>query len=616
MATPQALCEALSFESKHFQSVGELTKYIHDVSREYRVPYSASRTSALRPIQLFTCRFGRRVSSDSTAKTGCQSFVKYMRLENGNYSLLEANFIHNHSLDRTFIEAQSNCCSHETMEKMKRQQELQVPPGQIRANLDIISPSSMFYNMRRDVIIRDKLETFETFLQSLASNEFASAVGRSQDGTLQRFTVVNKRVSMQQYSRDVFVTDNTSNTNYYNMGLQIIVVIDSEGKSQILSFGCLAGQDEESYFQFFSDTYELTGILPRVVVLDRSLAQCNAIKRVFPGALVVFCSRHLGKDLEKYFDRESDIVKGFYDIQKNFERSYEYLELIVQTLNEMPEDMHGKQILKWLADNSNSWLPVRLIEQGILFEWTSNRAEGIFGAFKQRFGFRMFKLKDLVINLLMQCRTLIVESCHTYTSTNKHYQTLPFVQLDDIPRIGKLALDQIAKEVLAFCQGKECTGMCPLCALRNSFPDLALPCRHILHEDMCITAGHLNPRYLRADYEAEEENIPIKIKATEPRKHSNSYTDIMSAISPYASMASRNKEIDLAFCQFIARLNGIEGSVNQGMPTTVSVRGRFPCHPARNVILGGNPKSKRIYTCSKCHRPGYNSRNCPRRVVL
>ena len=367
-ATPPDLIQALTFENRPFQSLAELTGYIHDVTRQNKVPYSATRTSTVRPIQLFNCRFGGRQFSNSSAKTGCPSYIRYKRLDDGTYSLLDCDFTHNHSLDRTLVEAHTNCCSPETMIELKRQQELQIPPGQIRANLDITCPPSTFYNMRKDVIKREKIETFETFLDSSKGSEFKSIVAKDSQGTLQRFTVLNSPISVNSYASDVMITDDTASTNYYNMRLQIIVVIDSEGKSQILSFGGLSGGTNDAFKEFFQDVYEMSGLSPRVVVLDRALPQYNAVKKVFPSATLVFCLRHLGRDLEKYFNINSDIIRGFYDIQINLVRGYSYLQLLETTRNGMSKTQKGHKILTWMLENFDNWLPIRLVEQGILFE--------------------------------------------------------------------------------------------------------------------------------------------------------------------------------------------------------------------------------------------------------
>ena len=181
--------------------------------------------------------------------------------------------------------------------------------------------------------------------------------------------------------------------------------------------------------------------------------------------------------------------------------------------------------------------------------------------------------------------------------------------------IGNLALERIANEVVAFSKGEECLEPCCLCVLRRVCPTLALPCRHTFHPDCQINAHDLHPRYLRVEYMTNDTEAPVLIKTVERRMHTNSYSEIMAEIAPYASMASQHDGIKRIFEDAIARLKGTEVQVNEGMPTTIAVSGRFRCHPARSVVLGGRPKSKRTYQCSKCRGFGHNRRHCKLAVV-
>ena len=81
----------------------------------------------------------------------------------------------------------------------------------------------------------------------------------------------------------------------------------------------------------------------------------------------------------------------------------------------------------------------------------------------------MFKLKALVVNVI--CRTLIFDSLQVHKKTNSCYEMLLMANHEDTPQIRKLALDLMLCEILAFQQGQECIGICPLCALRYTYTE-------------------------------------------------------------------------------------------------------------------------------------------------
>lgn len=601
--TPLEMVLELSFQNKHFQSHAELTRYVHDVSRKYSVPLSTHLSGISRTYQVYKCRYGGRVYGMSTAKTDCPCYLKYQRNTDNTFSLIEANWLHNHSTDRLYTESHCNCTSDELKEEIWNQQKLNIPPGSIRSNLDIVTTPDIFYNMRRNVIHCENTETLDDLISSMNNSEFSSIVTKDSNGNLLRASVLHKRVSQFNYSTDIMITDDTASTNLYDMKLQVSIVIDAENKSQVYSFGYLSGQSQNAYYSFFKEIKDMSQQQPRVIIVDRSQAQVLAIKEVYPDSYIVYCLRHLGKDLQKYFPKNSDIIIGFYDIQKNVQRCNDYLQLLISKLSQIQEESKGKQILKWMIENEENWMPLKLIQHGVIIEWTTNRCEGFFGMFKQRFGFRRFTLTTLTKNLFLQCRTMIIDSNNTIKKTINRYKDLDCVEPNDIPIIGKYALDIISYEMVEFLKDKEIE-TCKICALRNSCPDLALPCRHIMDKNILISAKDLNQRYIREDISMIKEGSHM-INSAEPTL-SSEYSDIMSQISPFASIANRNAQVREILEESISKLKATLIENEGGMPPTLSIKGKLSMHPSKNVILGGHPKTKRVYKCSICGQTGHN----------
>lgn len=180
VTTPFSLVEKLNFQNRHFESVHDFTKYINQVTREYRVPYSSETTGNSRTYQKFTCRFGGRVTSNygNSSKLGCPSYIKYIKIGN-NYSLAQSNFEHNHTLDPLYIEGHTNCNSEETIQKINFEQKLSVPPWQIRHHNNVSSSTDIFYNLRRKTIILEKKETLDELIDYLKKSNFKSLIRRN-----------------------------------------------------------------------------------------------------------------------------------------------------------------------------------------------------------------------------------------------------------------------------------------------------------------------------------------------------------------------------------------------------------------------------------------------------
>ena len=608
--TPKDLTSKLNLKNAYFDDVHDFTRYINQTSREFRVPYSSYQTGDSRKYQVFKCRFGGRVSENSrfSAKSDCPSFLKYAK--DGNYyTLIDANFSHNHTLDPLYVEGHSNCISNDIMLKINEEQVLSVPPGQIRQHYNILASSDIFYNSRRKSISIAKQESIDDLISYLEKINFKSKIIRNNiSGNLEDIYIINQKISKKPFAMFLLFIDDTAKTNTFGLPLEMIVSKDPEGLNQCLAFGVLLNKTISSFESFFSELKNELGEDPKGFVVDRSLSQYTALKNIFPNSHIMFCLRHLGKDLLKYFPSDSDIVKGFYSIQKDIGRCFEYINFLKNIYDSLET---GNELIKWMITYEENWLPIHLIEFGNLYDWTTNRVEGFFGNFKLHNNFKIFKLLDLIKGLVNYCQLQMTQS---YKKRNKNYKYKDFCNFEeeDVERIGSFALDKICNEIICSRAGEEIQ-FCLLCILRNHSQELSLPCRHIFNEqpDFHVSWRSISPIYLRENFSYSPNGSFSQVyKESLP---SNSYSDLMAEISPFASIAMRNERVSQILQKTISELKETCSISANGMPNNFSIKGKISVHPAKNVVLSGKPKTKYIYRCSNCGEPGHNIKTCPKK---
>lgn len=80
----------------------------------------------------------------------------------------------------------------------------------------------------------------------------------------------------------------------------------------------------------------------------------------------------------------------------------------------------------------------------------------------------------------------------------------------------------------------------------------------------------------------------------------------------------KNQEVIDVFNRTFNDFQQIGQEIDLAIPPTLSIKGKITSHPSHNVILGGAPKTKRLYRCSKYHefsfdifgRSDHSGRNC------
>ena len=355
---------------------------------------------------MFHCRYGGPRNGFSP-KTDCPATVKFQTESDGSFSFLEASWIHNHPVCREFFEAHFGCLTEVDVENIRHQQQLNIPAGTIRSNLGLTVNSDIFYEVRRELSKSMKRESLSDFDQHCTDANFWRHMCRDESGCFASVSFVHVAAAKQAYAVDMMILDDTANVNVYELPVQVSLVVDAENSSQVLAFALLRDRTAESHACFLMDIKRQFAGEPRVVSCDRCAAQLAAIREVFPSSKIVFCRVHLRRDFLKYFESSSQIIQGFDYLEDHVHACHEYLQLLQETQREAAE-RSGSAIIEALLDSQDSWLPSRLLEQGIYHNWTTNRIEGFFGRFKEQYGFARMNAVQTCQRLMLFSRLMLV----------------------------------------------------------------------------------------------------------------------------------------------------------------------------------------------------------------
>ena len=152
-----------------------------------------------------------------------------------------------------------------------------------------------------------------------------------------------------------------------------------------------------------------------------------------------------------------------------------------------------------LLNSQDRWLPKRLIEQGVNFNYTNNKSETFFATYKTNYGFNRVTFTELVKRIVNLSRLKLVNSQRSILKTQKRYEDFPCFTREDIQKLGRLALDLIADEYLAERSNKNNYPFCVYCHMKEMKSLYTLPCRHAIHEigDEKLSIDNFHLRYFK-----------------------------------------------------------------------------------------------------------------------
>ena len=217
---------------------------------------------------------------------------------------------HNHSLDYSFV-------TSKTCPLLKSEKELLPKRKDDIINFVANHPHVMipFKKYRQIQNSMDNNQVIENaFLKNLffENESFIKITNTFTNGSVHSITFIHKKVAQMEYSKRKWYIDDTSNTNIYNKNMIAIIVKDDNSFNQLMSFGYLYDQTENSFKIYLNQLYSILTYGPEIIICDRCGAQFNAIKEVYPDTKVFFCRVHIERSLIKYFKKDHIIMKMFY----------------------------------------------------------------------------------------------------------------------------------------------------------------------------------------------------------------------------------------------------------------------------------------------------------------
>ena len=449
----------------------------------------------------------------------------------GNNSIVEKG-THNHSLDYSFIISKTcPLLKHEKQLIPKTKKEF---VNFVATHPNIRVPLKRFRQIQK---IEDTNPMNENIFlsESFVENEsFIKLTNTFTNKAIHSILFIHKKVAQLEYSKRKWYIDDTSKTNVYNKNLLAIIVKDDNSFNQLLAFGFLFDQTQDSFEILLNQLHNELNYSPDVIICDRCPAQLNALSTIFPSSKIFFCRVHIERSLLKYFKSNDIIMKLYYlminnklkeddfiDTWENIilknkgnnieeqeeseedineeENNEELLEqdttdiinaedgnnIISDNIKELIESANNLNIKKGLVcltdliKEKENWIPSECIKYGMYRDITSNRVEGFFGHLKNLIKHENLPLFLLTNNICALANTMF----NNITSVD-----LPEGILDKNNQLFN-SLTEFAKRVLKsqfnllnnnllYDENKYCIS----CEIRKVNSKLAWPCCHLMKE--------------------------------------------------------------------------------------------------------------------------------------
>ena len=279
-----------------------------------------------------------------TPKRGCcKSNFTIIIKDNIVQSIELDNIMHNHSMDKLFIESKVTLLTSQQKDEISRLTKIGLQAGQIRNNFDINLQPSQLYNERRTKLkerFSDEIQNLYDFTQKIKKN-YEIIWKNDENNKFYSLLIVNTRIKNCSYSNDLIIFDDTLCTNRFQYPILPFFVFDENNKRQTLAISIITGKDEIHFVDILQSLKEII-IKARVFVIDRLQAQINAIKKVFNDSNIIFCRIHIARNIQKRSGRNTKILKYFYQFI-NMEIGRErYIEKIQKHIVKSKENSSSK----------------------------------------------------------------------------------------------------------------------------------------------------------------------------------------------------------------------------------------------------------------------------------
>ena len=556
----------------------------------------------------------------------CESYFR-LKFVNNKLSETKSEWKHNHPMNRLFLEGNYLFISKDKKDEICGMRMNGASPGYIRKSLNLTISSDQLYNISRKTIqkrFEDEIDNLEIKSKKWNKNYYVIHHFKSNENEFHGLTLINRNIIKMPYASDICVIDDTLCINKYKYPIVAIYCYDENDKAQLLSVGIITGKTFNDFEIFLKDISDY--IQPRVFICDRLEAQKNAIENIFKNSHIVLCKVHIRRNVIDHFGKNSKIYIALNEYFDGGIDTNNFLKILNSEIN---ANISKRKHLLLLLDHIKYYNPSVLKHFRLRNHYTSNLVEGSFAAIKNWTNHDIIPLAEIIETFLLHSEMLMKKSISmkklsidSSLYSGKELGNLCILQLmkeydsfkDYLKMISNNSQNsQIIKDYLG---SQECS-----CNIRFEYE---LPCIHVFYQrynelkipllrECDIPSIYFKTKIINVD---ETEIIHKKDESVNESKDENyKYSNLMDMISPIASEASRNKDVQKLFDHFFEDFNNLKVS-QKGSPSFISQQGRPVTRQSLFVEHNhkcGAQKKKSRYHCKICGTQGHNSATCPHR---
>ena len=576
----------------------------------------------------YECIFGgrsRNSSNKSKKDYNCNSYIEFTATRNDKgftiINFKQANWNHNHPLDKLFLEA-NGIISDKRIDEIKEMALKGYKAKDIRKKSfakNIISRK--FYDIRRAVKrnlqkneIADLLKNCENYLN------YFNIIHHWKIDTLTKIKKYNgsafiaKRFSNLPIALDVVFMDDTTCVDQYDFPLITICFEDYNKARQILAFSFIPGREKVHFKSFLQDVKNHIQRSIRVFIIDRWKSQVCAIAEVFPDSNIVFCRIHIFRNIRSVFGDNSKVGSLFNQLIQRTISEETYIEELKKLIKSAKKH---KRFLQNLLEEIHSYSPFTIDYLMLRGHRTTNIQEGLFGTLKQHTNndivplSELFEImKDIFVSGVVKSMSEKPEIFPKKVSRLENigtvaYEILDVEQKEANSRINSAMTHNLNQIQTAEILNEKCT-----CSIKHEY---GLPCRHdILNNikncikpyipDNSIPSIYLIPSNAE---EAETNAESLHVDDNPEAEIDFSYSNIMPKLSKIATHAKKNKDIQKNLIELFENIQSIELGKDYE-PLTIHEKGRKMGRPSNC----GARRKKRVHHCSICGSSKHNKATC------
>ena len=527
----------------------------------------------------FVCPFHR-------SEEPCKAFFIF-KGDINNIKFSNGFWEHNHKIDAT-VYGQLRLLSNETKKEIINLRKVGLTPGMTRRRLNLTINTSQFYNICRKVLAEERNKvSLEDTLNKLSARWVIHC--HYNEEKLEALVMIAKWLIGSAMSKDIWITDDTSCTNFEQMYIVPILVVDEFGSPLMLGLSCISDRTEESFKIIYSDTLKYIHNV-RIGIMDRHKGQSNAFQEII-GAKIVFCQRHIRENIKR---NSLWLLPTFDNFVHSKISEKEFIETINSKLEKEPENHH----LKLLKEDLDNYSPERLKDLRLLGIRSTNYIEGAFGNVKDMNEHNILRLPNVIESFDIWAE-MQKENHYKKVRKNKN-NTIEKCELNNIGTIAQENLKEVLNQLKNVCMLFVANDMEKVNKMINNcdhyhFTEYGLPCLcKLFHkqkanrDNILIHRNDIPRRLLIYDSTKEShlDDIPggiIKNKVTNTQLSNRSFTSTMSLFEQVATRIVGNDERVIKLTEHF--LNDI-----QQLPTPGGARVTVP---ALNTNISHFKKNKK-----------------------